>query len=78
MALFPTREPEAAGSHRSSESGSWCGAQEASPPLPDGWLTDAVGMASVFWVGSAFAVTGVPSLVGTRTQFHGTGALGEW
>lgn len=47
-------------------------------PLLGGWLTDAVGIASVFWVGSAFAVTGVLSSVGTLTYFDGAGAFREW
>ena len=47
-------------------------------PLLGGYLMDAVGMASVFWVGAAFAVTGVCSFLGTLTYFHGTGALREW
>ncbi len=47
-------------------------------PLLGGWLMYEVGMASVFYVGGAFALTGVGSFLTVLVWFHGTDALTEW
>ncbi|WP_226479245.1 MFS transporter [Natrinema amylolyticum] len=47
-------------------------------PLLGGWLMYEIGMASVFYVGGAFALTGVGAFLVILVWFHGTGALTEW
>ncbi|SIS13133.1 MFS transporter [Natronorubrum thiooxidans] len=47
-------------------------------PLLGGWLMYEVSMASVFYVGGAFALTGVGSFLVILVQFHGTAALTKW
>ena len=47
-------------------------------PLLGGWLMYEVSMASVFYVGGAFALTGVASFLVILIRFHGTDALTEW
>ncbi|WP_265108962.1 MFS transporter [Halosolutus halophilus] len=47
-------------------------------PLLGGWLMYEVNMASVFYVGGAFALTGVGSFLAILVWFHGTNALTEW
>ncbi len=37
-----------------------------------------VSMASVFYVGSAFAITGVLAFLGILVSDHGSGALTTW
>lgn len=47
-------------------------------PLLGGWLMTAVSMASVFYVGGAFAITGVLTMLAILLRDHGAGALAEW
>ena len=47
-------------------------------PLLGGWLMYEVSMASVFYVGGAFALTGVGSFLVVLARFHGPDALTEW
>jgi MFS family permease len=47
-------------------------------PLLGGWLMTEIGMSWVFYVGGAFALTGVAAFVGTLVALHGPGALSEW
>ncbi|MFP8958597.1 MFS transporter [Natrialbaceae archaeon A-CW3] len=47
-------------------------------PLLGGWLMYEVGMASVFYVGGLFALTGVGSFLVILIWLHGTSALTEW
>ncbi len=47
-------------------------------PLLGGWLMVEVSMSSVFFVGGAFALTGVASFLIVLVRFHGTRALTEW
>jgi len=47
-------------------------------PMLGGWLMTSVSMASVFYVGGAFAVTGAITFLLILVGFHGTGALREW
>jgi MFS family permease len=47
-------------------------------PLLGGWLMTEVGMAWVFHVGGAFALTGVVAFLATLVVLHGSGALSEW
>jgi len=48
-------------------------------PLIAGWLMIEVNMASVFYVGGAFAITGVPrSSRSSRAHDHGRAALTAW
>ncbi|WP_276256120.1 MFS transporter [Halomontanus rarus] len=47
-------------------------------PLLGGWLMTEVSMASVFYLGGAFALTGVGTFLVILVRFHGTRALVEW
>ncbi|KYH25555.1 hypothetical protein HAPAU_22290 [Halalkalicoccus paucihalophilus] len=47
-------------------------------PLLGGWLMTAVSMASVFYVGGTFAITGVLTFLVILVRDHGTSALAEW
>ena len=47
-------------------------------PLLGGWLMTEIGMAWVFYVGGAFALTGVVAFVGTLAFRYGPRALSEW
>jgi MFS family permease len=47
-------------------------------PLIAGWLMVEVSMASVFYVGGAFAVTGVLAFLGVLARDHGRRALTTW
>ncbi|WP_336344725.1 MFS transporter [Halalkalicoccus ordinarius] len=47
-------------------------------PLLGGWLMTTVSMASVFYVGGAFAITGVATLLAILVRSHGAAALIEW
>jgi MFS family permease len=47
-------------------------------PLIAGWLMVEVSMAAVFYVGGAFALTGVVAFVGVLTIDHGRAALTTW
>ncbi|WP_254808190.1 MFS transporter [Natronosalvus amylolyticus] len=47
-------------------------------PLLGGWLMTEVSMASVFYVGGAFALTGALTFLVVLTRFHGTDALQSW
>jgi MFS family permease len=47
-------------------------------PLIAGWLMVEVSMASVFYVGGAFALTGVLAFLGILVHDHGRSALGTW
>lgn len=47
-------------------------------PMLGGWLMGAYGIEWAFYVGGAFAITGVLTFVGVLTKFHGAGALTEW
>nr|WP_250140606.1 MFS transporter [Halosolutus amylolyticus] len=47
-------------------------------PLLGGWLMYEVSMASVFYVGGAFALTGVGSFLLILVWVHGANALTEW
>ncbi|WP_436343691.1 MFS transporter [Natronorubrum sp. FCH18a] len=47
-------------------------------PLLGGWLMYEIGMASVFYVGGAFALTGIGSFLVILIWFHGPDALTEW
>ncbi|UTF52543.1 MFS transporter [Natronosalvus rutilus] len=47
-------------------------------PLLGGWLMVEVSMASVFYVGGAFALTGVTTFLVILVRFHGRSALLEW
>ncbi len=49
-------------------------------PLLGGWLMAEVGMAWVFYVGGASAITGVLTMLGVLAYHNGTGvrALAEW
>ena len=47
-------------------------------PLLGGWLMTEVGMAWVFYVGGAFALTGVATFMTTLLVLHGPNALSEW
>ncbi|QSW98484.1 MFS transporter [Haloterrigena alkaliphila] len=47
-------------------------------PLLGGWLMYEISMASVFYVGGAFALTGVGSFLVILVWFHGPDALTEW
>jgi MFS family permease len=47
-------------------------------PMLGGWLMGSYGMAPVFFVGGAFALTGVLTFAAVLTHFHGAGALTEW
>jgi MFS family permease len=47
-------------------------------PLLGGWLMTEVGMEWVFYVGGAFALTGVAAFLGTLVISHGPNALSEW
>ena len=47
-------------------------------PLIAGWLMVEVSMASVFYVGGAFAVTGVVAFLAILARDHGRAALTAW
>ena len=47
-------------------------------PLLGGWLMVEVSMASVFYVGGAFALAGVGTFLAILAWFHGAAALTEW
>ncbi|SEO88101.1 Major Facilitator Superfamily protein [Halogranum amylolyticum] len=47
-------------------------------PLLGGYLMAEVGMAWVFYVGGASAITGVVTFFGVLSYFHGPTALTEW
>ena len=47
-------------------------------PLLGGWLMTEIGMGWVFYVGGAFALTGVAAFLGTLVVLHGPNALAEW
>jgi len=47
-------------------------------PLIAGWLMVEVSMASVFYVGGAFAITGVLTFLGILVFDHGSQALTKW
>ncbi len=47
-------------------------------PLLGGWFMPEIGMAWVFYVGGAFALTGVVAFVGTLAVRHGPRAFSEW
>ncbi len=47
-------------------------------PLLGGWLMYEISMASVFYIGGAFALTGVGSFLVILVWFHGPDALTEW
>lgn len=47
-------------------------------PLLGGYLMTEVGMAWVFYVGGASAITGVVTFLGVLSYFHGPTALTEW
>jgi len=47
-------------------------------PLLGGWLMTTVGMAWVFFVGGAFAITGALTFLGILVWHHGPGGLREW
>ena len=47
-------------------------------PLIAGWLMVEVSMASVFYVGGAFSVTGVLAFLGVLANDHGRSALTAW
>jgi len=47
-------------------------------PLIAGWLMVEVSMASVFYVGGAFAITGVLAFLGILVRDHGRSALTAW
>ena len=47
-------------------------------PLIAGWLMVEVSMAAVFYVGGAFAVTGVLAFLGVLVHDHGRAALTAW
>ncbi len=47
-------------------------------PLFGGWLMYEISMASVFYVGGAFALTGVGTFLVILVRFHGSDALTEW
>ncbi|WP_240137513.1 MFS transporter [Salinigranum salinum] len=47
-------------------------------PLLGGWLMTEVGMGWVFYVGGAFALTGVAAFLATLVVLHGPNALSEW
>jgi MFS family permease len=47
-------------------------------PLLGGWLMAEVGMGWVFYVGGAFALTGVVTFLGVLVVLHGPNALSEW
>jgi MFS family permease len=47
-------------------------------PLIAGWLMVEVSMAAVFYVGGAFAVTGVLAFLGVLANDHGRSALTAW
>lgn len=47
-------------------------------PLIAGWLMIEVSMASVFYVGGAFAITGVLAFLAILVSDHGRGALTTW
>ena len=47
-------------------------------PLLGGWLMYELSMASVFYVGGAFALTGVATFLVVLVWLHGAGALTEW
>ena len=47
-------------------------------PLIAGWLMVEVSMASVFYVGGAFAITGVVAFLGILVRDHGKAALTAW
>lgn len=47
-------------------------------PMLGAWLMGAYGMEWVFYVGGAFAITGVITFAGVLSKFHGASALTEW
>ena len=47
-------------------------------PLAAGWLMVEVSMASVFYVGGAFAITGVAAFLAILVSDHGRDALTTW
>ncbi|MFD1527486.1 MFS transporter, partial [Halolamina salina] len=47
-------------------------------PVLAGWLWSQYGIATVFFVGGAFAVAGALTFAVVLTWFHGRGALTEW
>jgi MFS family permease len=47
-------------------------------PLLGGWLMIEAGMGWVFYVGGAFALTGVAAFLATLVVLHGPNALSEW
>lgn len=47
-------------------------------PVMAGWIWSQYGIATVFYVGGAFAVTGALTFAVVLTKFHGRGALTEW
>jgi MFS family permease len=47
-------------------------------PLLGGWLMTEIGMEWVFYVGGAFALTGVAAFLGALVVLHGPSALSEW
>jgi hypothetical protein len=47
-------------------------------PLAGGWLTSNAGIEWVFYLGGAFAFTGVAAFVGILTVSHGRDALVAW
>jgi MFS family permease len=47
-------------------------------PLLGGWLMTQVGMSWVFYVGGAFALSGVAAFLATLVVSHGPNALSEW
>jgi MFS family permease len=47
-------------------------------PLLGGWLMTGVGMAWVFYVGGAFALTGAGTFLAILVYHHGPGGLREW
>ncbi|MFC4358942.1 MFS transporter [Halobium salinum] len=47
-------------------------------PLLGGWLMTGVGMAWVFWVGGAAAISGVVTFLAALVYLYGPSALTEW
>lgn len=47
-------------------------------PLLGGWLMTEISMASVFYVGGAFAITGIGTFLVILVWLHGTRALVQW
>jgi len=74
-----TRGPTTAGSPPASASANSSGGRGlGGGPLIAGWLMIEVNMASVFYVGGAFAITGVLAFLAILAHDHGRAALTAW